>query len=535
MTPNAHLKFRYVALLVAALSVVASWAASGELQNVVVGGELRVRGNWWAGSFNSGTAPTLVRNEVRWQASTLAGRPVGRLLGNGNIVSHFGWDSRASDYSLVEERTRLNVRADFTDSVSAFIELDSFNAWGENFRSDYLTGVDRRGGSSVDVYQSYVEVREVFGAPVRLRVGRQELCFGNGWLMGTNAVLPEFTGLSFDAARLTWTQDTFSIDAFWAKLSETSPLEQDGDTDLAGIYASCHALENVTFDLYWLWLRDAASQADTNYALLGEWMEDALGLDNYDVTNLHTVGLRAAGAVAGFDFDAQAAYQFGNASKVGSLFSPYAYGDDHAGYDAWAGDITLGYTFDFKCSPRIYAGAAYFGGQDNRDISFWQWLNPLATLCRPKASVSFNRLFSDRVYSYFFDEMGELSNFWTARAGLTAHPCEKVETGLEAAYFATVAPFDQPAHFWFGRYRIAIAPDCAFWTKESPSDLGWQTTLWARYKYTEDLWLEVGWSHLFTGDGLKEGNYSDFNGLLFNGGTAKDDCDYFYWETKLRF
>ncbi|MCX5769396.1 MAG: hypothetical protein NTZ09_03865 [Candidatus Hydrogenedentes bacterium] len=36
----------------------------------------------------------------------------------------------------------------------------------------------------------------------------------------------------------------------------------------------------------------------------------------------------------------------------------------------------------------------------------------------------------------------------------------------------------------------------------------------------------VGWAHLFVGDGLSEGNFSDGNGLLFNGGTDNDDPDY---------
>jgi hypothetical protein len=520
--------------LIVILSLAAS-TACGELQNVLVGGEIHLRGNWWAGSFNSGSAPALVRNEIRYPATALQGRPVGRLLGNGAIVSHFDWDKHGNDYSVIEQRTRLGVRGDFTENVSAFIELDSFNIWGEDFRSDYITGVDRRGTSSVDLFQAYIEANELFGFGLRARVGRQELVFGNGWLVGNNAALPEATGLSFDGIRLTYTRDMLTIDAFLTKLRETSPLEADGDTDFAGLYASYKPIDELTVDAYWFWLRDAASVTDTNYALFDEWLEDALGLDNYGVTNLHTVGARVAGALEGFDFDAQAAYQFGNASQVGRLFNAYTYGDDHADFDNWAADLELGYTFDFSCAPRIFLGATYFGGQDNRDLSFWRWLNPFAELCRPQSSISFNRLFSNRVYSYFFDEMGELSNAWTARAGLSAHPLENLETGIEAAYFATLETFDQPVHVWIGRYRIPLIPELSFWTSKSPSELGWQTTLWVKYNYSEDLSFAAGWSHLFTADGLKEGNYSDLNGLLFNGGTDNNDADYFYIETKLKF
>ena len=70
--------------------------AFAELQNVEVGGKLRIRGNMFSLEDN--------------------------------------------DASFVEQRTMLNVKADFTNEVSAFIELDSYDIWGEDFRSNYLTG-----------------------------------------------------------------------------------------------------------------------------------------------------------------------------------------------------------------------------------------------------------------------------------------------------------------------------------------------------------------------------------------------------------
>ena len=56
-----------------------------------------------------------------------------------------------------------------------------------------------------------------------------------------------------------------------------------------------------------------------------------------------------------------------------------------------------------------------------------------------------------------------------------------------------------------------------------------------RYRYSNDLTFEAGWNHLFVRRGLAEGNYSDYNGLLNNGGTDDDDADFFYLETKLCF
>lgn len=507
-----------------------------DLQNVRVGGQVRVRGNFWQQSFNTRFAPWLVGPRLRIPATMLTGRPIGDAFGGQSAMSFWSWDSRGADYNVIEQRTTLNVAADFTDQVAAFIELESFDIWGEDFRSDYVTGLDARAQTNddVEVYQAYIEAGEMFGYPVSLRVGRQELALGSQWLVGTGSNFPEFRGNSFDAIRLTYGGDTYSADLFWAKLAENSPWEQDGDIDLYGLYGSCSAVENWTFDAYWLWLRDARSVADTYRGWVGEWIEDVVGVDDYDPTNLHTVGLRAAGMVGGFDLAAEAAYQFGNADQVGSLFAPYTYGDDDADFSAWAAEAEAGYRFDVAWQPRVYLGGAYFDGEDNRDISFWEWLWPFH---RPEASVSFNRLFSNRVYSPVLDEIGQLTNFWTGRAGVEVSPTEKIDVNLDVAYYAAVDEFDHPVpRPWYYRDAIIIlGHPFSFITRETDSELGWETSVSATYRYSEDLIFEAGWTHLFTGDGLTDGNYVDMHGLSFSGGTSDKDADYFYWEGKLSF
>lgn len=518
-------------VLVATLVVTAgmSWA---EMQNVRVGGEIRIRANAWDSSFNGGVAPLLVGREVRWPAATLQKRPIGDFLGGQNALSFWDWDSKGPEYRNVIERTTFNVEAAFTDGVRAYIEFDSVDVWGEDFRSNYITGADARGAADIELYQSFIETTDTCGAPLRLRLGRQELVFGGGWLLGNGTRLPEFTGLSYDAVRATYALDALSIDAFAAKLAERSPLEQDGDTDLYGLYGSYTGIENVSLDAFWFLLRDAQSLSDTQSAWLSERIEDFLGLDNYDPTTLHTIGLRGAGHFGALDFTGQAAYQFGDANAVGFLFNPLIYGDDSAEYDAWAAHAEMGYALETLWNSRVFLGGAYFSGEDNRSISFIDWMNPFLL---PTASVSFNRLFSDEVYSYFIDEMGQLSNFWTAWGGITARPTDNTEVTARLAYLSTIEEFDQPIHVRFGRARIALAPALSFWTTESESDLGWELALSGKYQYSEDLAFKAGWSHLFTGDGLADGSFNDFNGLTFSGGTDDDDADYFFLETALKF
>ena len=90
--------------------------------------------------------------------------------------------------------------------------------------------------------------------------------------------------------------DTFSVDAWWSKLAERSPAEEDGDIDFYGVYGTYKGIENVTLDAYWMLVRDARKVANQGSAtIIGDWVEEVLDLDEYDPSYLNTVGLRGAG------------------------------------------------------------------------------------------------------------------------------------------------------------------------------------------------------------------------------------------------
>ena len=216
-----------------------------ELQNVEVGGSIRIRGNYIGNTFNSFVGPS-PGPETRWSATSVMRRPTGNLLGPG-ISSIFDWDDVGRDLSFVEQRTRLHIKADFTDHVSTFIELDSYDVWGEDFRSvDYLTGIDSRQNSidDVEVFQAYIEADEMWGTPLQLRIGRQELSFGSQFLVGPRDFAFFWTGVSFDALRLTYKADVFSIDAWASKLFESM-----SDFDKKDVYP-CGGTEGSQIPVY---------------------------------------------------------------------------------------------------------------------------------------------------------------------------------------------------------------------------------------------------------------------------------------------
>lgn len=541
-----------LAILIIAATVVLAVPAFAELQNVIVGGSVRIRGNYW--TSEAGNDSWTARNPLfQWYTTNsfrgVGGNPLQNLRwaaqpGRAAVWSGVDWDSSGHGVKFVEQLTKLNVRADFTDQVSAFIELDSYDVWGEDFRSNYITGVDGRAwtGDDVEVRQAYIEANEMFGYPLRLRIGRQDIKLGSGWLVGVNETNAIFTGLSFDGIRATYATDMFSVDAIWAKLAERGAIEEDGDVDMYALYGSYLGIENVTIDAYGIWVRDAGARADTYLGWFGEWVEDLLSVDDYDVTNLYTIGLRGAGTYGAFDFDAEVAYQFGDADAVGAGFAGLGnaspYGPDGESFGEWAGQLEVGYTFDMNMSPRVFLGGAYFGGEDNRAVNFWQWLGAVACpFWSADASISFNRLFSSTEYSMFLDTSNvDLSNLWLARGGVSLSPMEKLKTTLTVTYFQTLDAYATTwPVWWILGSRWTPLFNFSFIDQETDDDMGWEVSLVANYSYSEDLSFELGYAHFFVGDGLADGNFNQLNGLGFNGGTSDEDPDYVYFETKLAF
>ena len=523
------------------VAILTAWAgvACGELQNVQVGGEIRIRGRYWEGGWAGAPIQPIPAQWAR-----------GRSLGPFGLTSMYNWDNRRyitqqiapgvwrrskvdTGRAYVEQRTALHVKADFTQNVSAYVDIHDFTIWGEDFRSDYVTGADRRANTSndVEIYQGYIEADQIFGVPLRLRLGRQELVMGKGWLVG-NMISPVL-GMSFDAARLTYTHDMFSVDAFAAKLVET--MAWDDDVNLFGVYAAYTDFAPLQVAGYYFWVRDARKIDDSpNSSPILNWVEDILGYNNYNDTHLHTVGLRLNGKHWGFDYDAEVAYQFGEADQVGALFRrfPGGYGDQHARWDNWATDVEVGYTVDVKCKPRFFIGGAYYQGDDNRDMSFFDWINPFNT--KGKASVSFNRLFSNLWYSSIFDILGgasALTNFYQVRGGATVNITDSVSTGLRVAQYWIDATFDLPVTWG----NIPIASVFPFMTKPAKNDLGTVATLWLKYNYTEDIFITVGWEHMFTGRGVDGGSYIMKHGLEYAGGTNNRDADYIWFDTGIKF
>lgn len=515
----------FSALVICLVLTGAAWA---DLQNVSIHGDVRMRWRIYHNVLND-SGPAL--QQIRVPNALLQARPIGDPRG---VVSMFSWDDgRSNDWKIAETALVFGFTADFTEDVTAVIDLYSYDRWGTDFRSDYITGADFAANSidDIEIEQAYIETKNTFGVPLQLRAGRQEIVVGKGWLV-SNMTTPT-QRLAFDGIRATYAEEAWRVDGWWAKLAEFSPVEQDGDVDFYALGGAYTGLEFLDLELYWYWIRDARSINDTDFFWMAEWIEDVFNVDDYDVTNLHTLSLRANGKWENLDYDLELAYQWGDADTVGSRFRPFTYGDDGAEYDSWAGNLIVGYTFaEAPWAPRPYIDLGYFGGEDNRDITFWDWLNPFDS---PQASVSFNRLFSPTNTCPVAFDNGCLTNVQFVRAGVKFKPTEKISADVFGGYFEVVEPFDMPKRFKIGRFFVPVAPALSFWTEELDNELGWTAgTLW-KYDYNENLSFLLWYDHLWPGEGLTGGSYIFNYGLLNGGGTDDDQADYAFLMTHLRF
>jgi hypothetical protein len=242
-----------------------------------------------------------------------------------------GFKADARDaYAL--NRVRLNMRVIPTYWMRFQFQAQDAQAFWKNTKPDAPPFED-----TMDIRQAYVEFGKAEAPNVSLRVGRQELVFGEMRLIGhlnwTN------TARSFDAARLTLQQGKLKIDLFSAavvNLREGTADKSSGGNDIHGAYGSItKVVPNGTIEPYAFWR--LARGTKTEIGLPGK-------------TDRKVFGVRFVGKLpANLDYNIEAVRQAGSV------------GNDEV--RAVASHSALGYTLTaFKKKPRIFAEYNYASG-----------------------------------------------------------------------------------------------------------------------------------------------------------------------------
>src|SRR5438309_354946 len=157
--------------------------------------------------------------KVDTDALTIGGEARFRYEGRNNT----NFNSNLGNESAGSHRVRVNVGYDITPDVSFFAQIQDAHNWGgELSGTSGIATVSSNGvfgGTGLDLHQGYVLVKNAGVQGLSLKIGRQEIFFGDHRLFG-NFNWSQ-VGNSFNAVRLTHSMPIADVDLFWARIADT--------------------------------------------------------------------------------------------------------------------------------------------------------------------------------------------------------------------------------------------------------------------------------------------------------------------------
>jgi hypothetical protein len=208
---------------------------------------------------------------------------------------------------------------------------------------------------TMDLYQGYVKLGGQPYFPLSLKVGRQELAYGDELLIGKS----DFSNIprSFDAVKARYETERFKVDAFVSQrvIARANAFNQANDRELfSGIYSDFRTvLPKNDLQLYLL-ARNVDSKPSNITVPLNSVPSPR---------DVYTAGGRIesyTNTLPGWDYNVEGAYQFGRFKST--LGSP------SARQDAFATHIAAGYTWvDAVLMPRVGIEYNFASGDNNPD------------------------------------------------------------------------------------------------------------------------------------------------------------------------
>ena len=345
------------------------------------------------------------------------------------------------------DRFRLNATVSPTESITFVVQVQDARAF------------DKTTGSQVAPLRDTLALRMAygeFGSANTVRIGRQELVFGEQRLLGNVNWLN--TARTFDGARVTLKRSGLQFDAFAASVVMIQPdaFDKSGyGNSLYGAYLSTtRIVPKQTLEPYFFWRQSPGIAAE-------------LG----GIADLHqaTTGVRMAGKLpTAIDYSTETAVQTGSV------------GPDTV--RAWASHWNVGKTIAaFSGRPRFFGEYNYASGDANRTDG---------------TRGTFDQLYPTGHDKYGLADQVGWRNIHHARAGVEIKPSARwgmnggyhswwLASATDALYSASGAAVARSAAGTAGRH------------------VGQEVDMQAAYTYSPQLQIGVGYAYLIPGEFLK--------------------------------
>lgn len=343
------------------------------------------------------------------------------------------------DDSFVLIRARPHLEARPVDHVRIFLQPQFSRIFAQEESTIAGNGDAGNANNVFDLHQGYLDLDKIGNSRVSLRVGRQELSYGEERLVG--AFGWSNIGRSFDAGKIRLGWESFWIDGFFAWNERGA-----GNEYLSGLYGSWKAAPNLTEEAYLFYLRDND----------GDGVAGVTGLD------LATIGDRVVGTFLDqkLDYGIEAALQLGKTQPNSHL--------------AYAAHAAGGYTFQTKAKPRVGIEYNFASGNDPGTGRVER----------------FNNLFPTNHDKYGFIDFASWRNIHDASPSFRFKPFEGAQ--VETAYHLFLLP--EPADGLFRATGAQLRAGAA----GASTLAGHEVDLLGKYQWKKYLNVLVGYS-LFRG------------------------------------
>jgi hypothetical protein len=414
--------------------------------------------------------------------------------------------------------TRIRFRGGYTDKwFSALVEgrssiVTSDERWAY-FSTPLPAGTVNRQGKgpesdTIDLHQAFITIGNHKEFPLSLKVGRQELIYGEERLVG--AFGWNNIGRVFDLAKVRWQNAWFAADFFTGRpvIPEDDRFNVANDYDwFSGAYATITKIPRHTLETYFL-ARNASQEAIS--------AEPSPQSPQPSARDIYTLGLRLKslpGQLGNWD------YTIETAGQVGS-FRDRRLGveSERLEHQAYMGVIQGGYTFSETWgTPRI--GLEYAYGSGDSDPT-------------DDKHETFENLFPTNHKFYGYMDFISLQNIHDVRGIVQLKPHSRVSMAIEAHGFWLADTHDN-------FYNVGGAPRGGLSVPaggpgtgygiypNNSSFAGAELDVIAGYALTRNAQLEVGYGHFFVGDYVRQS--------LSNGAFGSTDANYVYAQATINF